>query len=130
MILFMVLIVVCLALVIYGKNSWSDLAEIALPVGVVGGAICTLIFIGILFDAATLPNKFSQIQSEYDNLKEQLADVENDDIVTGENLRNQVLEMNNTIAEHKNYCHNAWVGMWYSEEIGKLENLKWSSKKK
>ena len=128
MILFMVLIVVCLALVIYGRNGYSDIADLALPIGVIGGAVCTLIFFLILLDAATLPNQFAQIRSEYDNLKEQLADTEKDDIVTRENLRNQVLEMNNKIAEHRNFCHNGWVGMWYSEEIGNLEKLKWSAK--
>ena len=41
--------------------------------------------------------KFDYIKEEYHNLELQVNTIEYDDIVTGANLRNQVLEMNNKI---------------------------------
>ena len=128
-VLLMVLIVICLLLIMWGRNDYS-VEDFVLPIGVVGGMVCTIAFILVLADASTLESQFALIELKYYNLKEQIEQTEDDDIVTGENLRNQVLDMNNTIAEHRSYCDNMWIGMWYSKRIGKLQNLKWKSRKK
>lgn len=73
--------------------------------------------------------KFDYIKEEYHNLELQVNTIEYDDIVTSANLRNQVLEMNNKISEHKVYSKNILVNLWYSEEIGNLKHLEWKSKK-
>ena len=73
----------------------------------------------------TLSDDFGFEKEKYYNLKEQVEHIETDDVVTAENLRNQVLEMNNTISKHKSYKDNIWIGMWYSEDIANLEPLKW-----
>ena len=73
--------------------------------------------------------EFDYIKEKYYNLERQINTIEYDDIVTDKNLRNQVLEMNNIISEHKVKSKNIWVDVWYSDEIGKLKPLVWKSKK-
>jgi len=124
--LFGVLLAVCIGLIIWGNHSWIDWME---AVGVVGGLLDLVAFIVALCCTMTLQDDFDYIESQYNNLKEQIEYCDRDDIVTDGNLRKQVLDMNNTIAKHREYCHNAWIGVYYSEHIGSLENLKWKSNK-
>lgn len=100
----------------------------------VGGSLLSL-FMGlallcIIPDIIVTRIKFDYIKEEYHNLELQVNTIEYDDIITSANLRNQVLEMNNKISEHKVYSKNIWVNLWYSEEIGNLKPLEWKSKKK
>lgn len=111
----------------YGDNNfYSDIL-------VVGGILLSLIIglalLCIIPDIISTRIKFDYIKEEYHNLELQINTIEYDDIVTGANLRNQVLEMNNKISEHKVYSKNIWVNLWYSEEIGNLKPLEWKSKK-
>lgn len=89
--------------------------------------IACLIF--IVPDIISAHIEFDYIKEKYYNLERQINTIEYDDIVTDKNLRNQVLEMNNIISEHKVKSKNVWVDAWYSEEIGKLKPLEWKSKK-
>lgn len=84
--------------------------------------ICTCIGI-------TLESDWEYTEAQYYNLKTQVEYVDKDDIVTSENLRNQVLHMNNTIDTHRVYHKNMWVGDFYSEKIGNLPKLEWKSKR-
>ena len=112
-------------LIIYGNRNWKEGAEV---LGFVLTIICGLILVVMLLLTTTLSSKFAYIEEEYNNLKNQLEKIDHDDIVTGENLRNQVLEMNNKISMHKCYSQNKWVSMYFSEHIGNLEPLEWKSK--
>ena len=99
----------------------------------IGGILLSL-FMGlallcIIPDIILTRIKFDYIKEEYHNLELQVNTIEYDDIVTDANLRNQVLEMNNKISEHKVYSKNIMVNLWYSEEIGNLKPLEWKSKK-
>ena len=99
----------------------------------IGGILLSL-FMGlallcIIPDIIITRLKFDYIKEEYHNLELQINTIEYDDIVTGANLRNQVLEMNNKISEHKVFSKSIMLNLWYSEEIGKLKPLEWKSKK-
>ena len=83
----------------------------------------------IIPDIISTRIEFDCIKEEYHNLELQINTIEYDDIVTGANLRNQVLEMNNKISVHKVLSKNIMVNLWYSEEIGNLKPLEWKSKK-
>lgn len=66
------------------------------------GCILLSLFMGlallcIIPDIIVTRIKFDYIKEEYHNLELQVNTIEYDDIVTGANLRNQVLEMNNKI---------------------------------
>lgn len=36
----------------------------------------------------------------------------------------QVLELNYTIMNHRNFVDNFWIGIWYDKDVAKLELLK------
>lgn len=96
-----------------------------------GALVLVMIFalVCIVPDIISAHIEFDYIKEKYYNLERQINTIEYDDIVTDKNLRNQVLEMNNTISEHKVKSKNIWVGDWYSEEIGNIKPLEWKSKK-
>ena len=98
-----------------------------------GGGLLLLAILTVLIflvpDIIKTRIEFDYIKEKYYNLERQINTIEYDDIVTDKNLRNQVLEMNNIISEHKVKSKNIWVDVWYSDEIGKLKPLVWKSKK-
>ena len=100
------------------------------PIAWIVGLFSSGVFVIMLMFAMTLSTQFDYTEEKYNNLKQQLEYVEYDDVVTSENLRNQVLDMNNEISHHKCYAKNFWVGMWYSKAIGQLQPLKWKSSNK
>ena len=126
LIAFIVAVVVGIILIIYGNKEYEDWAVFTgATLSIIGGIVVVI----MLLCASTLPADFAYTEEKYNNLKTQLEKVERDDIVTGENLRNQVLDMNNEISKHKCYSQNMWVSMWYSERIGNLQPLEWKSTK-
>jgi len=124
---FVALIVLGVVMIIAGYHWYND----GMVIG--GGALsilCGIVVVIMLFCLSTLETDFAYYEDQYNNLKEQVEYVEHDDIVTSENLRNQVLKVNNDISKHKRYSQNILVGMWYSERLGNLEPLKLKSSKK
>ena len=98
---------------------------------ILGGITTGIIFIALAVCACigiTLESDWEYTEAQYYNLKAQVEYIDKDDIVTSENLRNQVLHMNNTIDSHRVYHKNIWVGDFYSEKIGNLPKLEWKSK--
>ena len=102
-------------------------------------AICAICGIGSILVATialivcisigfTLKSDWEYYKAQYYNLRQQVEYVDKDDIMTSENLRNQVLNMNNKIDAHKIYHNNFWLNDFYSEEIGNLPKLEWKSK--
>lgn len=92
------------------------------------GIVFSTVFIAMIISTINLNYEFDYIKEEYGNLKQQVEYVRKDNVVTSENLRNQVLEMNNKISEHKIYSKNMFIGIYYSKDIGNLEKLVWADK--
>ena len=112
---------------IYFDNKfYSDILTIA---GILLSLFTGVALLFLIPDVIVTHIKFDYIKEEYHNLELQINTIDYDDIVTGANLRNQVLEMNNKISEHKVYSKSILIGIWYSEEIGNLKPLEWKSKK-
>ena len=124
MIILAVLLLASIVLFIYGKkDEWNR--EDCLIAGVVG-----MIFIGITFLVlvgvlCVKPAQFAWNEQQYYNLKAQVEYVDFDYSLSDNNLRNQVLEMNDDIARHRAFSHNWFVGVFYCERLGELEPLKW-----
>ena len=102
-------------LVIYGAREYSDGASI---LGWVLTIVCGVVVAIMLLCASTLPADFEYLEEKYNNLKAQLEEVERDDIVTGENLRNQALDMNNEISKHRCYSKKS-PAEFYSDAVAK-----------
>ena len=90
--------------------------------------VSTIALIVCLSIGFTLKSDWEYCKAQYYNLRQQVEYVDKDDILTSENLRNQVLNMNNKIDEHRIYHNNFWLEDFYSEEIGNLPKLEWKSK--
>ena len=127
-ILFVVILISSVIAIVFLRKSdsyWSDALEPAGWIGTIIGSIAVVVIPIVLINEE---NEFAYEIEKYQNLREQVETLSGDDIVTGENLRNQVLKMNNEISKHKIYSKSSWVGVFYSEDIGNLEPLKWGHK--
>lgn len=117
--------IIAIILIRKSDSYWSDAFEPAAWIGATVGGIAVVIISIVLINEE---NEFAYNKEQYYNLQKQVETLSKDNIVTGENLRNQVLEMNNMISKHKIYSKSSWVGVFYSEEIGNLEPLEWGIK--
>lgn len=117
--------IIAIILIRKSDSYWSDAFEPAAWIGAIVGGIAVVIISIVLINEE---NEFAYNKEQYYNLQKQVETLSKDNIVTGENLRNQVLEMNNMISKHKIYSKSSWVGVFYSEEIGNLEPLEWGIK--
>ena len=124
MIILAVLLLASIALFIYGKkNKWKR--ENCLIAGVVGMIFIGGTFLVLVGVLCVKPAQFAWNEQQYYNLKAQVEYVDFDYSLSDNNLRNQVLEMNDGIACHRAFSHNWFVGVFYSERLGELEPLKW-----
>lgn len=64
--------------------------------------------------------------SEYNNLQEQAKTCYYDNTLDKNNIRVQVLDMNNRIDRNKAYANNPWWGIFYNEDFGNLPHLYWN----
>lgn len=117
--------IIAIILIRRSDSYRSDEFEPAAWIGAIVGGIAVVIISIVLINEE---NEFAYNKEQYYNLQKQVETLSKDNIVTGENLRNQVLEMNNMISKHKIYSKSSWVGVFYSEEIGNLEPLEWGIK--
>ena len=113
---------------VHTKNYYRPYDGLMAP-GWLITVIFGLVVIGMLICTIDLKSNFAYNEDRYNNLKAQVEMCDRDDIVTDDNLRNQVLEMNNDIAKHRQYSKNKWIGMYYSKHFGTLEPLQWKSNK-
>ena len=110
----------------YLANNFDSIICAICGIGsILVGIIALIACLSISF---TLKSDWEYYKAQYYNLRQQVEYVDKDDILTSENLRNQVLDMNNKIDSHKIYHNNFWLKDFYSEEIGNLPKLEWKSK--
>ena len=120
-----VVMLISIALLIIDNHKYVLNDELGVLTWFVG-IIC---FVAMLTCACTLINiryYFDIIEEKYNNLKAQVEVYKNEehDKVEAYSLRDDVLEMNNTISEHKVKSKSPWVNVWYSKRIGNLEKIK------
>ena len=123
------IIVLCLFIIglILVRLGYQEDYDVIGIIGVILSVCSGVVFVILLITFMTLNSSLEYQKSTYYNLKHQVEYVSKDDIVTSENLRNQVLEMNNCIDKHKVYRKNKFVKDFYSDEIGNLPKLEWKS---
>lgn len=82
--------------------------------------LCVLINIDRRFDAAVY---------RYETTAEMVNSYTGQDYGNMGALVEQVVRVNNNIAEHKAHHDSIWVGLWYSERIANLEPIKFGGGK-
>ena len=83
-------------------------------------ALCLLINIDRRFDAAVY---------RYETTVEMVNSYTGQDYGNMGSLVEQVVRVNNSIAEHKAHYNSKWTGLWYSERIANLEPIKFGGGK-
>lgn len=105
------------------KSDW-DSKEVAIILAIV---MCIIIVITLL----TLCNRgkrFDYTIEKYNNIKAQVEDYnslpDSAKLISLEyDIREDVLDMNNTISKHNVMSQSIWKGLWFSEEVGNLPKL-------
>lgn len=82
--------------------------------------VCLLINIDRRFDAAVY---------RYETTVEMVNSYTGQDYGNMGSLVEQVVRVNNSIAEHKAHYNSKWTGLWYSERIANLEPIKFGGGK-
>lgn len=83
-------------------------------------ALCLLINIDRRFDAAVY---------RYETTVEMVNSYTGQDYGNMGSLVEQVVRVNNSIAEHKAHYKSKWTGLWHSERIANLEPIKFGGDK-
>ena len=83
-------------------------------------ALCLLINIDRRFDAAVY---------RYETTVEMVNSYTGQDYGNMGSLVEQVVRVNNSIAEHKAHYNSKWTGLWHSERIANLEPIKFGGDK-
>lgn len=119
---------IILITVLVGFALWFIFDEWNREIPSVLGGLFLFILILCAISLCNRNNRFENIKEQYTNIKMQVDDYNNlpdslKNVSFEYDLRNNVVEMNNTISKHKVMSKSIWTGPWYSKEVGKLEKL-------
>lgn len=128
----MLTVIIVLTLFV-GCFAWAFFDEKHRDCSIIIGTMSGIALVIILFSFINIGNRFNYIVEKYDNLKLQVEEYNNmsEPIKVSSleyDIREDVLEMNNTISKHKVMSQSVWTSCWYSKKVGNLEKLKLSSK--
>ena len=107
------------------SDAWSVLAIFSFSTSVLSAMaliimLCFLINIDRRFDAAVY---------RYETTVEMVNSYTGQDYGNMGSLVEQVVRLNNSIAEHKAHYNSKWTGLWHSERIANLEPIKFGGDK-
>lgn len=128
----MLTVIIVLTLFV-GCFAWAFFDEKHMDCSMSIGTMSGIALVIILFSFINIGNRFNYIVEKYNNLKLQVEEYNNmsEHIKVSSleyDIREDVLEMNNTISKHKVMSQSVWTSCWYSKKVGNLEKLKLSSK--
>ncbi len=103
-------------------DGWSFVFYVTGVISVISltVALCLLINIDRRFDASVY---------RYETTVEMVNSYAGQDYGNMGSLVEQVVSVNNSIAEHKAHYNSKWTGLWYSERIANLEPIKFGGGK-
>ena len=108
-----------------GKHTYEDgLSFLAYVLGA-----CTLT--GLIVSLClfiNLDKRFETTINRYETTVQMVESYTGQDYGNMGSLVEQVVDINNVIAAHKALHDSKWVGLWYSEEIGNLEPIRFDKK--
>lgn len=79
--------------------------------------------VGLLIN---INKRFDAFVFQYETTVEMVDSYAGKDYGNMSSLVEQVVQINNTIATHKAHHNSKWVGIWYSEQIGNLEPIRFN----
>lgn len=91
----------------------------------IGLDFCLFIALLIMaYTSMTAEPRWAAFKYEYESTKEVISTYHPYDYGNTQDITKKIFKINETIARNKAYYDNKWLGVWYSEEIGNLEPLK------
>lgn len=127
-ILGVILLVLGIICIILSNVTYNDIFTFIGGVSLIF-SIIILLFCGLA--SIDLKKDWERTICNYETLNEMVesykkgdANWSSDSNVYNITLYKDVIEMNKTIDKHKVYHDSKWIGIWYSEEIGNLEHIK------
>lgn len=123
LIITILILVISSILVIYlsKKDPYSD---VVMPFGI-SAFISLAVLIASLISLIGIQSKFKQIVYEYEMQQEVLDNTrEHNSSYEVFQITPAIFNTNKTIAKHRAYHDNWWIGIYYSEKVGNLKPLK------
>lgn len=113
--LFIIAVIVLLICVCLSRVGSKDLREVAVAVEIV----FSIATVGAAISLPFAITRNIQIIGKYAVLKETLGATDRKNYYLSD-----VLRLNYTIMNHRNFVDNFWIGIWYDKDVAKLELLK------
>ena len=88
--------------------------------------INTLVLFFLIYDAATADIRWEEFKAEYEATKAIVETYHPYDYGNTVDITKKMMEINSTIARNKARSKSKLYNIWYSEEVGNLEPLKFS----
>lgn len=98
-------------------------------VSFITGVVSTIALIIVLCLLINIDRRFDAAVYRYETTVEMVNSYTGQDYGNMGSLVEQVVRVNNSIAEHKAHYNSKWTGLWYSERIANLEPIKFSGGK-
>lgn len=122
-----VFVVFTLASILASKYGSWDFEWLEIMGGVF--SICSfLAMVVIVLSLINIDREFDTFINHYNFTKELVVNYEPNDYGNRTALLEDVISINEEIAQHKAYVGNVWTGAWYSEKIAELEPIVFTGK--
>ena len=93
------------------------------------GGLSAIALIFILCSLINIDRRFDAAVYRYETTVEMVNSYTGQDYGNMGSLVEQVVHVNNKIAEHKAHYNSKWTGLWHSERIANLEPIKFGGGK-
>ena len=115
--LFIIAVIVLLICVCLSRVGSKDLREVAVAVEIVFSIATVGAAISLPFSIM----RNTQVIGKHAVLKETLEATDRKNYYL---ISSDVLRLNYTIMNHRNFVDNFWIGIWYDKDVAELELLK------
>lgn len=117
-----VFVVSTLASILVSKYGSWDFQWLG-TTGVVFSIFSFVAMVIIVLSLINIDKSFDAFINRYNFTKELVVNYEPNDYGNRTALLEDVISINEKIAQHKAYVGNVWTGAWYSEKIAELEPI-------
>lgn len=115
--------IVCfLAAWLVNKYTYSDSAAFYAFLGVLSVLVEIVLVISLINKNA----RFEAFITDYENTVALVETYRGTDYGNMNSMTEKIIDINKSIAQHKELSKSKWSGLWYSEKIGNLEPIKFN----
>lgn len=105
----------------YYEDGWALLLYAIATISTTALFVCGMSLVNI-------DRRFEARMNEYEAITAMVESYDGQEYGNMQTLTEEIVSMNIAIANHKALYGNKWTGIWYSEDIAKLEPIKFGKK--